>query len=112
MRSNERRRTGRQAVAKDQTISLADLRAITAKLLDHLAEVRGEAVSIPHDYFWSIPGDQLYDVYSDPHDLEVGQLFESWDFLRANLTGETDPLAYGLVWLADILRAIGLEVVG
>jgi len=56
--------------------------------------------------FWSIPPDALYDVYQEPPELTIGQLTESWDNLRR--LGEDEPgFGLDLVWLSDVLRAIG-----
>ncbi|MEU4839908.1 hypothetical protein [Nocardia testacea] len=50
--------------------------------------------------------------YNTPADLTIGQLSDSWEFLRTPLADPDDALTYHLVWLADILRAIGEDNVG
>ncbi|MEV0363432.1 hypothetical protein ACIBEK_21450 [Nocardia fusca] len=59
------------------------------------------------DYFWSIPADSLYDVDNSPADLTIGQLSESWQNVRDLLAEPDDVIGYHLVWLSDVLRAIG-----
>jgi hypothetical protein len=93
-------------------IPLDRLHAVIEVVLAHLAEVEGDSVSLERDHFWTIPAEQIYDVYQEPDGLTVGQLSESWQHLEQMLDGRSDTLNYHLVWLADVLRAIGQEVAG
>ena len=45
-------------------------------------------------------------------EFTIGQVSESWENLRGMLEDRSKALGYGLVWLADVLRAIGDEEVG
>ncbi len=92
------------------TVDLGALRAVASALLDHLAELEGSEVALEHDMFWSVDPAVLFNVYAQPEGLSIGQLSESWENLR-RMVDDDRPLAYGLVWLADVLRAIGLEIV-
>ena len=91
-------------------VEVEALRKIVSKLLDHLAEHQGGEVSLEHDMFWSIASPEIFNVYSRPEDLTIGQLSESWESL-CRMADDDRPLTYGLVWLADVLRAIGMEIV-
>ncbi|WP_030245720.1 hypothetical protein [Streptomyces sp. NRRL S-350] len=89
-------------------VSLAELRRSFDVLMRHVeAAEAGDAVALDKDYFWSIPSDELYDVTREPDDLTIGQLSESWQHLRDLLADQDRALGYHLVWLADVLRAIG-----
>ncbi len=90
-------------------VDLAALRAAIAALLDHLSELEGSEVFLEHDMFWSISSPGIFNMYERPEDLLIGQLSESWDNVR-RMVDDDRPLAYGLVWLADVLRGIGMEV--
>lgn len=92
-------------------IPLADLRLLFESLMAHVHEVSGPEIRLENDMFWAIPSDSLYDVYNEPKDLTIGQLSESWEFLVALLAAPSANISYGLVWLADVLRAIGIAVV-
>lgn len=84
-----------------------------AMRIDHLEAVtKSDSVVLDKDYFWSIPPDERYDVYNTPADLTIGQLSDSLEFLKPLLADPDDALTYHLVWLADILRAIGEDNVG
>lgn len=94
-------------------VSLPELRRVFDVLIDHLEAVtKNDSVVLDKDYFWSIPPDERYDVYNTPADLTIGQLSDSWEFLKTPLADPDDALTYHLVWLADILRAIGEDNVG
>jgi len=92
-------------------VSVAELRQVCSQLLDHLASVDGPDVHLDKDFFWAIPKEELYNVYATPERLTVGQLSESWANLTAILADESPTNAFALVWLADVLRAIGQAVV-
>lgn len=89
-------------------VSLVELRRSFDVLLRHVeaAAASGE-VALDKDYFWSIPADELYDVAKEPGNLTIGQLSESWQHVRDLLADQDRALGYHLVWLADVLRAIG-----
>ncbi|WP_454198064.1 hypothetical protein [Nocardia sp. Marseille-Q1738] len=93
------------------SVSLDELRRAFDVLLRHVEEATaGEAIAVDEDYFWSIPPDELYDVYNKPANLTIGQLSESWQHLKDLLADQDGALGYHLVWLADVLRAIGQRI--
>ncbi|MFE4977226.1 hypothetical protein ACFRAR_34610 [Kitasatospora sp. NPDC056651] len=93
------------------SVPLAELRRSFDVLLRHVeAATAGGAVALDKDYFWSVPPDEQYDVTRRPDDLTIGQLSESWQHLRDLLADEDRVLGYHLVWLADVLRAIGQDL--
>ena len=93
------------------TVSIEELRQVCQALLDHVAAIEGTEIQLDQDFFWAIPPSELYNVYSPPQALTVGQLSESWANLQALVQDDESVNAYSLVWLADILRAIGYVVV-
>lgn len=93
------------------SVPLADLRAVCTRLLEHLASIEGDVISIDRDFFWSIPAEELYNVYSPPQRLTIGQLSDSWANLARSLEAEEMVTAYDLVWLADVLRSVALSIV-
>lgn len=42
--------------------------------LQHIEASVGSTVALEHDYFWSVPGDELYDVPNKPRTKTIGQL--------------------------------------
>lgn len=92
-------------------VNVASLRIVADKLFEHLQQSGNNVVSIPHDYYWSIPKDTLYDPYSEPINLTLGQLSDDLAELNRIQSGNSEPLAYALVWLAAVIRAVGEEIV-
>lgn len=92
-------------------IPLDQLRHAFELALRQVEASAGNAVTLERDYFWSVPGDELYDVLSEPSALTIGQLSESWQHLEALLADEGRAVGYHLVWLADVIRAIGQNTV-
>ncbi|MFF2075039.1 hypothetical protein ACFVXG_09785 [Kitasatospora sp. NPDC058162] len=79
-------------------------------LMRHVeARVAGGDVALANDLFWAVPPRAMYDVTSEPGELTIGQVSESWDHLRDLLADQDRAVGHHLVWLADVLRAIGLE---
>ena len=66
---------------------------------------------LEHDYFWSLLPPQLYDLNQSPDDRTIGQLSECLRNITNIVEDSSDVISYGLVWLAELLRAIGHEVV-
>lgn len=96
--------------AESSTVSVELLRKIMNRALDHVRDVGGDTIHLERDFFWSISPDELYDVYTRPEELNIGQLTESWGNLTA-LQQDSEPVvAYAFVWIADVLRALGHQV--
>jgi hypothetical protein len=92
-------------------VSVQLLRQTVEMLLRHLEEIEGPELRLEKDYFWSIPEEQLYDVYSEPTSFTIGQLSESVSNLEALAEDPEQTISYGLVWLGDVIRAVGQSVV-
>ncbi|MEU3795554.1 hypothetical protein AB0F07_38180 [Streptomyces fructofermentans] len=78
--------------------------------LRHIEASAGPTVTLEEDLFWSLSADELYDVGAEPRALTIGQLSESWQHLEDLLADTDRAVGYCLVWLADVIRAIGQDV--
>ena len=92
-------------------IDLPELRRVVEILLNDLEQQGYRTVRLDDDYYWEIPKEDLYSPYAAPKDLAMGQLTHDWERLQEILHGSSSPLAYGLVWLSSLLRAIGQKVI-
>ncbi|MFF2546203.1 hypothetical protein ACFVUY_27025 [Kitasatospora sp. NPDC058063] len=96
----------------DVRISLERLREALDVLVRHVAAgVPAGEIAIQQDAFWSVPVASMADVYSGPPELTIGMVSESWSHVEEMIDDEDKVVGYGLVWLADVLRAIGSKVV-
>jgi len=98
-------------VTEQIQIPIATLKQAARVLLEHVEELDGDVVSVDHDYYWAIAPEQLYDVFREPAELTIGQLTECLDHLNSIIADPGTATSYGLVWLADLLRAVGQTVV-
>ncbi|WP_439383996.1 hypothetical protein [Amycolatopsis lexingtonensis] len=64
------------------------------------------------DLFWELLPEQRYDLGHEPSEHTIGQLSESWAQLVAMADDPDRAVGYGLVWLADVLRALGQQSLG
>ncbi|MDT8912040.1 hypothetical protein [Amycolatopsis sp. PS_44_ISF1] len=92
-------------------IPLARLREVALLLLAHVAR-EGGSVTLDHELFWELTPKQRYDLDHEPTEHTVGQLSESWAQLEAMTDDPDRVVGYGLVWLADVLRALGHQSLG
>lgn len=96
-------------MSDDSVVSVETLRQVLNQALDGLQRKAGETVELDKDFFWSLPPEAAYDVYTPPEadQLTIGQLTESWNNLAGiHARGDTVP-PYALVWIADVLKALG-----
>ena len=88
-------------------IELDEIRKAVLILINHVELKHGPTVDVDKDYYWHVQSAELYDPYSKPTDLTIGQISENATEIRQIISGERAPLSYGLVWIAAILRAVG-----
>jgi hypothetical protein len=90
---------------------VALLRRASEPLLDHLETVGGDSILLNEDYYRAIAPDQVHDVYVEPSAFTVGLLSECLEHLEQIVEDPSRSISFGLVWLADLLRAAGQTVV-
>lgn len=88
-------------------INIMELRKGFEKIFDSLIENGIDEVQVPVDFYWNIDESEKYNVDLTPESLDLGQLSDDYNELLKINSGETDPMAYSLVWLSSLARAIG-----
>ncbi len=93
------------------TISFEDLERALHLALNAIREFNGGGgrATFSHNYFWSVSGDELFEVESVPRELTIGQVSGSIRNLDGILSGEDIPIPHHLIWIAEILKAYGHE---
>lgn len=91
-------------------IDIEKLRSITNLVFDHIInDLKIKRVELRKDYYWTIETEQLYVTKNDPTELNVGQLYDDWEFLT-KIENREEAVAYMLIHLAPLLRYIGEEI--
>lgn len=92
-------------------IDIVQLRRACDKLWEHLRELGIDSVDTPHDYYWSVPYQDLYRLESQPNTFEVGQLSEDWQGVQQMLQADRDVITFDFVKISAIFRELGVQVV-
>jgi hypothetical protein len=93
-------------------VSTRELKKATRQLLGHLEKLKQKEFEIDQDFYWEISESEIYDVYTEPKDLMIGQLSHDWERIQRILDGTDEPVGQGLVWLSAILRFVGEKSLG
>ena len=93
-------------------VSTEELRRAALALLQHVEQSGQKEFEIAEDFYWDIPAEKRYAPYEEPKELTMGQLSDDWSEVTQMVSGNREPVAYGLVWLAAVLRRVGEKVVG
>ena len=86
-------------------IDMHKLEAITSILLSKLRESNGNNIELPHDYYWDIALDDLYNPYQEPTSLMLGQLSDDWEDVQKFCESD-DSIPHDLKRVAAILTAL------
>jgi hypothetical protein len=93
-------------------INVTEIEEALKLLLKELREQKGDVVEIePVDYYWSIDRDELYDPYSTPAKLTLGQLTDDLEEIRKIAGRETEPVSQDFVKISAVLAMIGYKTV-
>jgi hypothetical protein len=67
----------------------------------------GDQVDLDADYYWAVDPAEALHPYEQPKSLGIGQLSDCMAELRSIADDPQKALTYHLVWLGDVLRALG-----
>lgn len=88
-------------------VPVETLQQAAAILLRHLETMQGPVVVLDADFYWAISPEQRVDVYSEPSEFTIGQLTDCLENVSGIVEDPSRSTSYALVWLADLLRAVG-----
>lgn len=93
-------------------VDINELEKAFLNLLQELRIQKGDVIEIdPVDYYWSIDREELYNPYSDPTHLTLGQLTDDLQEIKKVANCEVDPVSQDLVKISSLLAAIGHKTV-
>lgn len=90
-------------------VSIDQLRRTVLAVLDHVQATYGDTIELESDYFWSVPEDAKFDVYTKPAELTVGQVSEVCEHLTRLGEPGRDVATFQLRWFAQLFEAIAHE---
>jgi hypothetical protein len=95
------------------TVRLSELKTAIDKVFGLLAQ-SGDTVEFPVGYYYSIGVEELFriGVWPTKEEISIGDLDFDLDDLRRVASDEREPLAYDLIFIANILRALGYVTCG
>jgi hypothetical protein len=96
-------------MSTENTISVDQIRQTLLALLDHVKATYGDTIELESDYFWSIPDNTKFDVYTKPDELTIGQVSEVLEHLARLAQPGQDVATYQLRWFAQLFEAIARE---
>jgi hypothetical protein len=88
-------------------ITVAELRNTAELFFSYLESKDIKSVTFSEDYYWDVPAEIRYNPYQQPTEHTIGQLSDDLAELRRMTEGSRPVIAYGLVWLAALLRRVG-----
>ncbi len=92
-------------------VRISELRDIWEAAFSYLEENNMSSVMLDVDYYWHIPLEECYNPYEKPQDMTLGQLSDDLINLRS-MVKRDELIAYSLVWLSAVTRAVGERIVG
>jgi len=96
-----------------QNVSLEELRKIINSIFDHIIHdlsVPVVSLDTSKNLYWNIPSNELFDVGNIPSEIDIGSLYDDWEFLQSVLKSSDNGVALMLLHVAPILRYIGEKV--
>lgn len=59
-----------------------DIDLLEKIVMDIFAKIKKQGVtSLDADYYWDVPGKDIYNTYDEPEKLDIGQLSEDYELL-------------------------------
>lgn len=89
-------------------VRISDIEKTVALLLGKLKEAKGDEIAIESDYYWDVANGELYNPYSEPKSLSLGQLSQEIDEIQ-NALKKGHLIAYDLKKVSSIIKVLGLE---
>jgi hypothetical protein len=88
-------------------VDIAQLRRALAIGIDELQRTSGSVMRLEKDFFWAIPREERFNPYEQPETMTVGQLSELIGHVSALDSDPGRVTRQHLVWLGELLKAIG-----
>ena len=91
-------------------ITIDEIQKILLLLIEKLRNTVDNNIILKNDFYWNIASNQLYNPYTEPKDITLGQLSDDLSTVRRLLEHEDEALPHDLIKVAEIIKAIGWQV--
>ncbi len=94
-------------------IDVDQLEQALKTLVDELRKKKGKIIDIeqPIDFYWSIPGNDLYNPYENPKELTLGQLSDDLEEMSKIASKKTEPVSLDFVKMSSLMAMLGHKTV-
>ncbi len=95
----------------NRTIDIEKLRTVTNRILDFVEHELGmKTVELSENFYWSVPDDDLYQMDTEPKELNCGSLIDDLEFVLAAHKDAAQSIPLVLMHIAPLLRALSTAV--
>jgi hypothetical protein len=92
-------------------VDIQVLREVTNRIFDFIeSKLEMKSVEMPRDLYWSIHGDQLYDMSREPSDIICGSLADDYEFIVSSYKSSGNAIPLDLMHVAPVLNALAKAV--
>lgn len=91
-------------------VRISELRHALNRVLDATETLLGPEVALHAEYYWHLPVDAAFDVYTEPQALTMGQLSDDLEVVPDRSDGVPEMASHDLMHLVGVLRAVELAV--
>ena len=93
-------------------LDVSELRTIVNKIFDHIERDLGiRSLPLTQDDYWTVVGNERFDLTKCPDAYGVGKLYDDWAFLRPLPDKDkNEAFSLMLIHVAPILRWLGEEI--
>lgn len=67
-------------------------------------------ISSDVDLYWSIPNQELYNMYEEPKNFTIGSIMDDWTFLQKLLDEERQVVGYDFHKISSVLKMLGEKI--
>lgn len=88
-------------------VDIGQMRRALAIAIDEFERTAGSDARLEKDFFWSIPKEERFNPYAQPTEMTVGQIAELIEHVSALDSDPGRATRHHLVWLGQLLQALG-----
>jgi hypothetical protein len=89
-------------------VNIEEIEKVVLLLLLKLRESKGNEIELNNDFYWEISDEELYNPYSEPKNITLGQLTNDLDEIQ-RLNKFDDAIVYDLKRISSILKVLSIE---